>query len=97
MAKIVYSIYKHTTPDGLVYIGATAQKPKNRWNNGENYKFVPKFYEAIKRFGWDNIQHEVVCEVSSREEAYIKEKEYIEKYKSFDERYGYNKIGRAHV
>ena len=47
--------------------------------------------EAIKRFGWDNIQHEVVCEVSSREEAYIKEKEYIEKYKSFDERYGYNR------
>ena len=91
LTKIVYSIYKHTTPDGLVYIGATAQKPKNRWNNGENYKFVPKFYEAIKRFGWDNIQHEVVCEVSSREEAYIKEKEYIEKYKSFDERYGYNR------
>ena len=91
MAKIVYSIYKHTTPDGFVYIGATAQKPKNRWSNGENYKFVPKFYEAIKRFGWDNIQHEVVCEVSSREEAYIKEKEYIEKYKSFDERYGYNR------
>ena len=81
LAKVVYSIYKHTTPDGFVYIGATAQKPKNRWNNGENYKFVPKFYEAIKRFGWDNIQHEVVCEVSSREEAYIKEKEYIEKLK----------------
>ena len=30
LAKIVYSIYKHTTPDGFGYIGATAQKPKNR-------------------------------------------------------------------
>lgn len=91
MAKVVYSIYKHTTPDRMVYIGATAQKPKNRWNNGESYKYIPKFYEAIKHFGWDNISHDVLCEVESREEAYQKEKEHIEKYKSFDERYGYNR------
>lgn len=92
MQKVVYSIYKHTTPDGLVYIGATVQKPKARWGvNGSNYKTIPRFYEAIQKFGWDNIKHEVVCQFDNREDACIKEKELIKKYNSTDEKFGYNR------
>ena len=59
LAKIVYSIYKHTTPDGFVYIGATAQKPKNRWNIDENGRLrhprqcgVNISQEEAKARGW---------------------------------------------
>lgn len=28
-----YSVYKHTAPNGKIYIGITSMKPENRWNN----------------------------------------------------------------
>lgn len=34
----MYTVYKHTTPSGKVYIGITKQKPWQRWNNGNGYK-----------------------------------------------------------
>ena len=30
----LYSVYKHTAPNGKVYIGITSRKPEYRWNNG---------------------------------------------------------------
>ena len=39
-----------------------SQNPKQRWNNGEGYKENKKFYKSIKRFGWENIKHEIVAE-----------------------------------
>ena len=33
-----YTVYKHTSPSGKVYIGITCRKPKYRWNNGKGYK-----------------------------------------------------------
>ena len=91
MQNVVYSVYKHTTPDELVYIGATVQKPKARWGvNGSNYKTNTRFYQAIQKYGWDNIKHEVVFETDNREDACIKEKELIKLFNSADERFGYN-------
>ena len=91
MQNVVYSVYKHTTPDELVYIGATVQKPKARWGvNGSNYKTNTRFYQAIQKYGWDNIKHEVVFETDNREDACIKEKELIKLFNSTDERFGYN-------
>lgn len=29
-----YSVYKHTFPNGKVYIGMTGQEPEKRWANG---------------------------------------------------------------
>ena len=70
MQNVVYSVYKHTTPDELVYIGATVQKPKARWGvNGSNYKTNTRFYQAIQKYGWDNIKHEVVFETDNREDV----------------------------
>lgn len=55
-----YYIYIHTCPNRKVYIGLS-KNPKQRWNNGEGYKSNIDFYQDIKRFGWNNIQHEITA------------------------------------
>lgn len=57
----MYTVYKHTTPSGKVYIGITGRAVEKRWENGSGYKSNKYFYSAIKKYGWDNIKHEIVC------------------------------------
>ena len=86
-----YWVYVHTcNANGKKYVGATtAPKPEYRWGkNGEGYRGQP-FEEAILKYGWDNITHEVF-EVDSKEEMYRKEIELISFYHSNDPEYGYN-------
>lgn len=57
----LYIIYRHTSPSGKVYIGITSKKnPEHRWNKGRNYRNTTYFYNAIKKYGWDNIKHEIL-------------------------------------
>ena len=96
----IYSIYKHTVPNGKVYIGATCQNVKSRWGvNGSNYKSNPLFYDDIQKYGWDNIKHEVLHTVFTREDAYFLEKEEIKNHNSMNPDYGYNRNpgNRLHV
>ena len=55
-----WSLYRHTSPSGKVYIGITTQKPSVRWEYGNGYKGSHIFYRAIKKYGWNNIKHEVL-------------------------------------
>lgn len=56
-----WSVYRHTFPNGKVYIGITNQFPENRWGlNGINYRKQQKMLNAIMKFGWDNVVHEVL-------------------------------------
>lgn len=86
-----FYVYVHTCPNGKRYVGITTRiKPEFRWGkNGENYQYNKHFYSAIKKYGWDNIEHEVF-EVESEEEMYRKEVELISFYHSNDPEYGYN-------
>lgn len=84
------TVYKHTTPSGKVYIGITSQDPKKRWLNGRGYQRNEHFWNAIKKYGWDNIKHDVLAEGLSKEEACRLEKFYIEMYESCDQTKGYN-------
>jgi len=86
----VYSVYVHTFPNGKRYVGVTSWKPELRWGaNGCNYK-NPYMINAIKKYGWDNISHEIVAENLTTEQASQMEIELIQKYNSADKRYGYN-------
>ena len=85
-----FCVYKHTSPSGKVYIGITRQKPHDRWDRGRGYKFNRHFSNAIKKYGWSNIVHEVLIEGLSQKEAEAKEVELIALYNSSDRRYGYN-------
>lgn len=85
-----YVVYKHTSPSRKVYIGMTKQSAEQRWQYGLGYRTQAKFYRAIQKYGWENIQHEIVFSGLSFEEAERKERELIEQYRSCDNRFGYN-------
>lgn len=84
-----YYVYKHTCPNGKVYIGITSMKPEQRWKNGEGYR-TQIFYRAIQKYGFDNICHEILFTGLTKEEAEQKEIELISRYKSNQKEYGYN-------
>lgn len=85
-----YIVYKHTAPNGKVYIGITCKNPLDRWASGFGYEHQVYFFRAIVKYGWINMKHEVLYEVLTKEEAQAKEIELIAKYKSADLNYGYN-------
>jgi len=50
-----YKIYIHINKvNGKMYVGITKQTPEDRWKNGTGYDTSPKFYNAIKKYGWEN-------------------------------------------
>lgn len=55
-----YCVYKHTLPDGRYYIGATYRGEKRWGKDGCHYKNNKDFYALIKRYGWNNIKHEIL-------------------------------------
>lgn len=85
-----FTVYKHTVPNGKIYIGITSKNPLKRWKNGNGYKYNLHFYRAIKKYGWDNIKHEILFSGLTKDEACRKEIELIAEYKSNDQKYGYN-------
>lgn len=90
LAQNKYSVYIHIFPNGKVYIGITSQKPKERWRNGKGYYGSTRICNAIQKYGWKNTKHKILYEYLTKEEAENKEKELIQQYKSYDEKYGYN-------
>lgn len=84
-----YIVYKHTAPNGKVYIGITCRL-KQRWSRNGFYYRDQYFGRAILKYGWDNIVHEVLFTDLTKEEACKKEIELIAQYKSNNPKFGYN-------
>lgn len=84
-----YTVYKHTAPNGKVYIGITCRL-KQRWSRNGFYYTGQYFGKAILKYGWDNIKHEILFEGLTKEEACQKEIELIAEYKSNQREFGYN-------
>ena len=80
-------IYKHTSPSGKVYIGQTGQKPENRWRNGRGYKEGTLFFSAIQKYGWDNIEHQILFSNLDQLNADIIEEDLIYYYKQIGKSY----------
>lgn len=90
---MAYIVYKHTSPSGKVYIGLTGRTTKERWgNNGIGYKACPYFWKAIQKYGWDNIEHEILYEDLTQEEACELEIKTIAEYDSTNPEKGYNDL-----
>lgn len=85
-----YTVYKHTTPSGKSYIGITGKPVESRWLNGRGYKRNNHFWNAIQKYGWENITHEVLASNLTKEEACEAEKKYISMFQSADQSKGYN-------
>lgn len=85
-----FSVYLHITPNNKRYVGITSRCVNERWENGSGYK-NQIFYRAIKKYGWDNIEHIILFENLTKDEAEKKEKELIKKYNSNNPKFGYNR------
>ena len=86
-------VYIHTCPNGKKYVGVTTQSnPEYRWREGKGYKRNTYFYRAIKKYGWDNIEHEYF-KTESKELMFYWEKILIYYHNTIDRKFGYNKTG----
>lgn len=86
-----FIVYMHIVPNGKRYIGITSKSIDERWGKeGIRYRHQLYFYNAIKKYGWDNIQHIILFEGLSKEEAILKEQELIKEYNTFNSQFGYN-------
>ena len=92
-----WKVYMHVVPKELsgysydkYYIGITQQRLTKRWQHGAGYVQCVLFYNAIKKYGWDNMEHLVIADNLSEQEAKDMEIELINKYSSNDKVHGYN-------
>lgn len=85
-----YTVYKHTTPSGKVYIGITIETVVKRWKNGRGYEGCTAFERAIKKYGWKNIKHEILKTGLNKETACAEERRLIKQYDSANPEHGYN-------
>ena len=79
-----WMIYKHTNKiNGKIYIGQTCQKFSERCGiDGWRYeKSAPIFWKAIKKYGWENFDHEIIEEhITTIEKANEREQYWIKYY-----------------
>ena len=87
-----YKVYKLIFPNGKVYIGQTKNTLKHRFGkNGIGYRKCLKVYNAIQKYGWNNIEKEILYDKLNLDEANELERKLItEVYKSNEDEYGYN-------
>ena len=98
MSRNEWKVYVHIVPKDIsnndenkYYVGITSQDAvNNRWRNGHGYKKNAHFWRAIQKYGWENLQHDIVAENLTFKEASEFEKVLIKELKSNDYHYGYN-------
>jgi len=86
-----FKVYMHIAPNGKKYIGITGGKVSRRWRkDGTGYK-GQAFYNAIKKYGWDNFEHIIISDNLTQKEACQMEIDLIKKYKTTNKKHGYNR------
>lgn len=80
-----FVVYAHVFPNGKRYIGITSKVPKNRWQNGTGYSKnnQPVVYNAIQKYGWNNIEHIILFKNLIEKDAKNKEIELIKEYNTY--------------
>ena len=86
----------HICPNGKIYIGITSQLVEKRWQNGYGYR-NSLFYNAINKYGWDNIIHKIIISNITQKSAEYLEQILIAKLQSNDRKFGYNITNGGHV
>lgn len=88
-----FIVYRHIFPNGKSYIGITKQLPVRRWCNGHGYDKQPKMANAIRKYGVENIIHELLDCCLTFDEAKEAEKKYIAKFNTITNGYNITKGG----
>lgn len=89
-----WCVYIHTLDiNGLIrrYVGLTSQNPpEKRWANGNGYASNIYFYRTIKKYGWDNFNHEIIKDELTQQEAIDLEISTISQYNTTNPSFGFN-------
>lgn len=72
-----HKVYIHKFPNGKKYVGV-CKNCEDRWANGKGYAYNKKMYDDIQKYGWDNIEHKILFEVSDSKIAYDLERVLID-------------------
>jgi len=89
-------IYKITSPNGKLYIGRTKHfdaRMNEHKCNALTKQLPNSLYRAIRKYGWDNMKREIICEIESSK-AEVLEEEMIKLNDSV--RRGYNDTYNGH-
>jgi group I intron endonuclease len=94
MESIMEVIYKITSPSGKFYIGRTNDFNRRMIEHKHAAKVGVKWtlYKAIRKYGWDSMNCEILMEVKSDEVQEVEEF-MIKKYNSVKEGYNETYIG----
>lgn len=91
-----WTVYVHIVPKEIsgyewdkYYVGITSIGVKARWGSDGNMYKKQGFYNAIQKYGWDNIQHEIIADNLTLEEASMLEIRLIKELDSYGN-HGYN-------
>jgi group I intron endonuclease len=95
---IIYSIYKATNKiNGKSYIGFDRNWPSRRYGHKSRAKSTEcnyKFYNAIRKYGWDNFEWQIIYQSKDYDHTYkVMECYFIEQYCSYDDGYNMTKGG----
>lgn len=88
----IYSIYKATNKiNGKVYIGIDKKWPTRKYAHKSRAKHDTgfHFHKAIRKYGWENFDWEIIYETFDYEDLKKSEIKFISEYNSFID--GYNK------
>lgn len=89
-----WCVYCHTNKtNGKKYFGITSQNVEARWRHGFGYQNQIVFWRAIKKYGWDGFNHEVVMDSLTEDEAKQAEIELIKLYKTNCSKYNHPAYG----
>lgn len=86
----MFRVYKHTCPNGKVYIGMTGLDLDRRWENGFGYVDNRALFHDIVQYGWTNFDHEILSEHETKAEALREEAYQILAHNAVHPQYGYN-------
>lgn len=87
----IWTVYAHINKtNNKIYVGITSQIPEKRWLNGKGYSYNSYFNNAIKKYGWNNFEHEIIANKLTEQEAKNFEKLLIAKFELMNSTYGYN-------
>lgn len=85
-----YIVYEHVFPNSKKYVGITCQKKNRRWRHGKGYSQNIRMSNAIKKYGWDNIEHNILYSNLTLEEAEEIERQLIKSQDLVNPEKGYN-------
>lgn len=93
-----WTVYKHVSPSGKVYVGITSNIHRRWAANGYYYCLKETiFSRALHKYGWDNFQHIVIAEGLTKQEASNLEKILIKEYKELGISYNITDGGEGYA